>query len=127
MARHIVAESAAEYFVDPGAIYCDAFVRRSGMNGEGVRSGAVLVTNTHFFSNVTWTQPDKPASVDLPNHPIVSFPPLFSLSLSLSHISLFLSLDICLSNILALIATLIKSHTVYSHTYKCTHIHTLSV
>ena len=75
-------------FRGTGAIYCDAAVRRSGMNGEGVHSGAVLVTNTHFFSNVTWTEPDEPASVYLPNHSTVSLSLSLSLSLSrfLSHL-----------------------------------------
>ena len=36
------------------------------MNGESVRSGAVLVTKTHFSNNITWTAPDRPRTIYLP-------------------------------------------------------------
>ena len=65
------------------------------MNGEGVKSGAVLVTKTHYVTDVVWTHEEKPLLIYLPNvkdvrvchflvcsHP---FPKSFlSLSLSLS-------------------------------------------
>ena len=40
------------HYLDAGSIHCDAGARRSGMNGEGVHNGAVLVTYTHFLNNV---------------------------------------------------------------------------
>ena len=32
-----------------GAIYCDKVLRRSGFNGEGYRSGAVIAVKTHYL------------------------------------------------------------------------------
>ena len=32
-----------------GAIYCDVFLREQGFNGEGIKSGAVLVVKTHTW------------------------------------------------------------------------------
>ena len=51
--------------IHTGAIYCDESIRSKGLNGEGVRSGAVLVTKTHFYNNITWTDVSTPGSIEL--------------------------------------------------------------
>ena len=43
-----------------GSVYCDNVLRVSGMNGESVRSGAVLVVKTHKPFPTAWTDEDKP-------------------------------------------------------------------
>ena len=42
-----------------GAVYCDAELRGAGMKGEGIRSGAVIVTKTHLYGP-KWTRLDEP-------------------------------------------------------------------
>ena len=42
-----------------GSVYCDGILNSSGMYGEGVRSGAVLVVKTHRVSG-KWNGPDQP-------------------------------------------------------------------
>lgn len=42
-----------------GSIYCDGSLMSSGMYGESVRSGAVLVVKTHH-SFGEWNTPDQP-------------------------------------------------------------------
>ena len=42
-----------------GTIYCDVNLRRTMFNGEGVRTGSVLVVKTHR-SRFSWTDTDKP-------------------------------------------------------------------
>ena len=42
-----------------GAVYCDVYLKEAGFNGEGLRSGSVLVVKTHK-ANITWTDLDKP-------------------------------------------------------------------
>ena len=43
-----------------GSIYCDNSLRIGGMNGEGVRSGAVIGVKTHKSIPVTWTEEHVP-------------------------------------------------------------------
>ena len=45
-----------------GAVYCDEELRSNGMRGEGIRSGAVIVTKTHLFGP-QWTDRDKPGFI----------------------------------------------------------------
>lgn len=42
-----------------GAVYCDVYLKEAGFNGEGLRSGSVLVVKTHK-ANITWTDLDRP-------------------------------------------------------------------
>ena len=42
-----------------GAVYCDGELRVSGMRGENMRSGSVIVTKTHHYGP-KWTDLDKP-------------------------------------------------------------------
>ncbi len=44
-----------------GSIYSDNALRAAGMNGECVRSGAVIAVKTHTFNPVSWTAEDKPS------------------------------------------------------------------
>ena len=44
-----------------GAVYCDEELRGSGMRGENMRSGSVIVTKTHVLDPM-WTHLDKPGS-----------------------------------------------------------------
>ena len=48
-------------FLCLGAVYCDEELRGSGMRGENVRSGSVIVTKIHHL-NPKWTHLDKPGS-----------------------------------------------------------------
>ena len=43
-----------------GAIYCDKTIRGSGMNGEAIRSGAVIAVKTHKSRKVAWTEINSP-------------------------------------------------------------------
>ena len=42
-----------------GSVYCDNFIRHSGMNGEKVISGSVLVVKTHFHRETIWSNKNK--------------------------------------------------------------------
>ena len=42
-----------------GSVYCDVSLRASGMNGESVRSGSVLVVKTHHRVKQEWTVKKK--------------------------------------------------------------------
>ena len=44
-----------------GSIYSDNALRAGGMNGECVRSGAVIAVKTHKSIPVSWTAEDKPS------------------------------------------------------------------
>ena len=57
---HTHTDTHAHTHTHAGSIYCDRFIMRSGMYGEGVRSGAVIVVKTHRKFGI-WTEPDKPA------------------------------------------------------------------
>ena len=41
-------------------MYCDVSIRKAGLNGEKVQSGAVIAVKTHYHRTVHWTEPDRP-------------------------------------------------------------------
>ena len=55
-----------------GSIYSDNALRAAGMNGECVRSGAVIAVKTHKSNPVSWTAEDKPSMAASNTDPKVS-------------------------------------------------------